>query len=159
MLRLLSIPAALILLLIGAMAWSSSQSTSRAAFTFCIPRDVLTLDPNQMSYLQDFRLGYCIWEGLYAYDGMTLDPVPGVASSADVSPDKRVYTFHLRPEAKWSNGDDVTAGDFVFAWRRMLESPGEYSYLHYYIKGAEPYLHAYADFLADPEQNKKPDFS
>jgi oligopeptide transport system substrate-binding protein len=159
MLRLLSIPAALILLLVGAIAWSSSDSQPRADFTFCIPRDVITLDPNQMSYLQDFRLAYCIWEGLYMYDGQTLDPVPGVASSVETSADKRVYTFHLRPEAKWSNGDVVVAGDFVFAWRRMLESPGEYSYLHYYIKGAEPYLHAYADFLADPDKNKKPDFS
>ena len=159
MLRLLAIPLALILLLIGAMALSISATEKRADFTFVIPRDVLTLDPNQMSYLQDMRLAYCIWEGLYAYDGMTLQPIPGVASGFDLSDDKRVYTFHLRPEARWSNGDPVTANDFVFAWRRMLESPGEYSYLHYYIKGAASYLDAYAKFLANPAESKKPDFN
>jgi oligopeptide transport system substrate-binding protein len=158
MLRLLVIPLALLILLAGAMAWSGSAAEKRADFTFISIRDVYTLDTNQMSYLQDFRLAYCIWEGLYSYDGMTLKPIPGVASSTDVSPDKRVFVFHLRPEAVWSNGDPVTAHDFAFAWRRMLESPGEYTYLHYYIEGAEPYLQAYQAYLKDPQSNPKPDF-
>jgi oligopeptide transport system substrate-binding protein len=159
MLRLLSIPLALLILLAGAMAWSGSATTSRADFTFVIASDILTLDTNQMSYLQDMRLAYSIWEGLYVYDGMTLEPVPGVAKSVDISPDKRVYTFHFRDDSKWSNGDPVTTRDFVFAWRRMLESPGEYTYLHYYIKGAEPYLKAYAEFVGDPKNKPRPDFA
>ena len=159
MLRLLAIPLALLILLAAAMAWSGSATSRRADFTFVIPRDILTLDTNQMSYLQDFRLAYGIWEGLYSFDPMTLEPIPGVCLATDVSSDKRIFTFHLRPEAKWSNGDPVTAHDFAFAWRRMLESPGEYTYLHYYIKGAEPYLQAYAAFLEHPDQNIKPDFA
>ena len=151
MLRLLVIPLALLILLAGAMAWSGSGTAGRADFVFVNRGDIITLDPNQMSYLQDIRIAHAMWEGLYTYDPKTLDPIPGVATSADVSPDKRIYTFDLRRDAKWSNGDPVVASDFVFAWRRMLESPGEYTYLLYYIKGAEQYV---TDFAA----NKPTDF-
>jgi oligopeptide transport system substrate-binding protein len=158
MARLLVIPVALFALLAGAIALSGGGTRSRADFTFISARDVYTLDTNQMSYLQDFRLAYIIWDGLYSYDGMTLKPIPAVAYKTDVSPDKCVFVFHLRPEAVWSNGDPVTANDFAFAWRRMLESPGEYTYLHYYVKGAEAYLKAYQDYLNDPTNKPKPDF-
>src|SRR4051794_14122635 len=143
MLRLLAIPAALIVLLIAVVTWSSHREADRADFTMISQRDVNTLDINQMSYMQDIRITYAIREGLYMYNGMTLIPEPAVASSVDISPDKLVYTFHLRPEAKWSNGDPVTADDFLFAWKRMLESPAEYTYLHYYIRGAEQYVNDY----------------
>src|SRR5688572_22846401 len=159
MLRLLSIPLALLVLLAAAMAWSGSATPPRAEFTFALTRDVLTLDPNQMSYGQDMRLAYGIWEPLYNYEPLTLKPIPGVARSCDVSDDKKIYTFHLRDNAKWSNGDPVTSADFVFAWRRMLESPGEYTYLHYYINGAKAYEEAYQDFLANPDSRNKPDFA
>ena len=46
-------------------------------------------------------------------------PVPGVAESVDISPDKTKYTFHLR-DSKWSNGTPVTAKDFAFAWQRAV---------------------------------------
>jgi oligopeptide transport system substrate-binding protein len=158
MLRLLAIPLALFVLLLGAMAWSGSASVKRADFTYCNAsgRDIITLDTNQMSYLQDFRVTYATREGLYDYDGETLTPIPGIATHFDVSADKKVYTFHLRPEAKWNNNDPCVAGDFVFAWRRMLESPGEYSYLFYYIKGAEKYEKDYQDYLSS--SGSKPDF-
>src|SRR5438128_61745 len=121
MLRLLLIPLALIALLAGAMAWSGGSAQSRADFAFINRGDIYTLDLNQMSYMQDFRLTYGIREGLYAPDGTTLKPIPAGAVSHEVSPGGRVWTFHLRPEAKWSNGDPVTAHDYVFSWRRMLE--------------------------------------
>ncbi len=71
-----------------------------------------------MSYMQDIRVTYAIREGLYAYNNMTLVPEPAVATSFDVSPDKLVYTFHLRPNAKWSNGDPWSPRrDFLFAWK------------------------------------------
>lgn len=61
-----------------------------------------------------------------AYEGLaTLDrdgvPGAGVARSWDVSADRRTYTFHLRPEARWSNGEPVVAADFVAAWRRLVD--------------------------------------
>jgi oligopeptide transport system substrate-binding protein len=158
--RLLIIPLALIALLAGAMAWSGGGGVAKPADFRFIPRgDVITLDPNQMSYLQDIRIAISIWEGLYSQDPQTLAPVPGVAKSVDVNESKTVYTFHLRPEARWSNGDPVTTKDFVFAWRRMLETPGEYSYLFYYIKGAEQYLKDFAAYIASPDKVTRPDFA
>ena len=109
-----------------------------AAFTFINRDDIITLDPNRMSYLQDIRIGYALWEGLYALDPATLRPIPGTADQIDINPDKTVWTFHIRPSARWSDSADdrVTSGDFVFAWRRMLEQPGEYTYLFHCIRGA-----------------------
>src|SRR2546421_6679495 len=145
MLRLLFIPLALIALLCGAMAWSGGGATQRADFAFINRGDIFTLDLNQMSYMQDFRLTYGIREGLYGVDPQTLRPIPAVAKGYDLSDDKRVWTFQLRDNAKWSNGDPVTARDFIFSWRRMLEEPGEYTYLFYYIRNAHGYETSYAE--------------
>ena len=54
--------------------------------------------------------------------------VPAIAESYDLSDDGCTYTFHLR-DANWSNGTPVTAGDFVFAWRRICQNAGEYAYM------------------------------
>ena len=59
------------------------------------------------------------YEGLATLDAQAV-PVPGVASSWDVSADGRTYTFHLRDTARWSNGEPVTAADFVASWRRLV---------------------------------------
>src|SRR4051812_6669905 len=168
MLRLLAIPAGLIVLLAAASIWSGGTTHTRADFTFVMRTDILTLDPNRMSYNQDMRIAYAIWEGLYAYDPMTIQPKPGVAATTDISPDKRLYIFHLRPEAKWNTGEPVTTADFVFEWRRMLETPGQSSYLYYYIHGAQKYLKDYqayvthqgapADSSAGNPGATKPDF-
>src|SRR4051812_8128929 len=144
MARLLVIPLGLLLLLGSAILWSGGAVEPRSEFRFINRGDIFTLDINQMSYLQDFRLTYAIREGLYNLDPETYVPVPAGASGYDLSDDKRVWTFHLRPEAKWSNGQSVTAKDYEWSWRRMLEEPGDYTYLFYYIKNAEAYEHAYA---------------
>src|SRR3989440_4961290 len=114
MLRLLFIPLALIALLCGAMAWSGGGATQRADFSFINRGDINTLDLNQMSYMQDFRLTYAIREGLYDLQPKTFKPIPAGATHHDLSTDKKVWTFHLRDGCKWSNGDPVTAADYVF---------------------------------------------
>ena len=146
--RLLVIPLALIAMLAGAMAWSGGGVQKRADFAFINRGDIITLDLNQMSYLQDFRVTYGIREGLYTYDTVDLKPIPSGALSFTLSDDKRVWTFRLRPEAKWNNGDPVVAGDYLFAWRRMLEEPGEYSYLFDYIRGAKKYGESFTAYNA-----------
>jgi oligopeptide transport system substrate-binding protein len=143
--RLLLIPAVLLLLLAGAMLWSGSAADEPADFSFINRGDIRTLDPNRMAWAEDIRVGYAIYEGLYALDPETLEAIPGAAGRIDISPDKTVYTFHIRPEAGWSNGDPVLARDFVFAWRRMLEQPGDYTYLFDYIKGALLYRTAFGE--------------
>jgi oligopeptide transport system substrate-binding protein len=140
----LFIPVALLLVLAGLALFSGGAREQRADFTFINRGETKTLDLNRISWAQDIRTAYILWEGLYTIDPVrTLQPVLGCAGKVDLSEDQTVYTFHIRPEAKWTNGDDVTAQDFVFSWRRMLEEPGDYTYLFFYIKGAEAYSKAY----------------
>ncbi|KAF6510928.1 Oligopeptide ABC transporter periplasmic oligopeptide-binding protein OppA [Geobacillus stearothermophilus] len=79
-----------------------------------------------------------VMEGLYRL-GKDNKPVPGIAESYEVSQDGKTYTFKLRQDAKWSNGDPVTAHDFEFAWKRVLDpkTKSEYAYIMYDIKNAE----------------------
>ncbi|WP_428940881.1 peptide ABC transporter substrate-binding protein [Fontivita pretiosa] len=147
MLRLICIPVALIAILLGSLAWSGGGKQQRADFTFINRGDIITLDLKSMSYLQDFRVTYAIREGLYSYDTKTLRPIPAGIVARDVSDDKRIWTFHLRPESRWTNGDPVVAADYVFHWRRMLEEPDEYTYLFYYIDGAKRYEDEYQAYL------------
>jgi oligopeptide transport system substrate-binding protein len=144
MTRLLLIPLAVFLLLCGALAWSGGRDSEDADFTFINRGDIKTLDPRRMSWAQDIRVGLALWEGLYSFDPRTLDPIPGSAHKVELSDDKLVYTFHIRPEAAWSNGDPLRAADFVWGWRRLLEQTGDYTYLLFYIKGARAYSEAFA---------------
>ena len=81
-------------------------------------------------------------EGLVSEDPKTLKPVPGVAEKWEVSEDGLVYTFHLRKNAKWSNGDPVTAQDFVFSYRRILnpELASQYASMLHGLKNAHRVL-------------------
>ncbi len=99
------------------------------------------LDPQIISSQQDFNIVIALMEGLTQYDAKDGHPVPGVAESWSPSADGLTWTFHLRANARWSNGDPVTAGDFFYAYRRML-SPGlasEYAYMLYNLKNGEAY--------------------
>jgi oligopeptide transport system substrate-binding protein len=147
--RVLVIPFTLLVLLLGAVVWSGGGGEKRSTFAFINRGDIYTLDLNQMSYMQDFRMTYAIREGLYSPKPVTLTPIPAGATGYELSADKRVWTFHLRKECVWSNGDPVTSNDYVFSWRLMLEDPGEYTYLFNYIKGAKAYaeqLQTYYNF-------------
>ena len=89
--------------------------------------NVVSLDTAQVTDSVSFEvIADCI-DGLLQLDSNG-KPIPAIAESFDVSEDGKTYTFHLR-DAKWSNGDNVTAEDFVFAWRRHCQMAGEYSYI------------------------------
>ncbi|MBJ8103747.1 MULTISPECIES: peptide ABC transporter substrate-binding protein [Bacillus cereus group] len=77
-------------------------------------------------------------EGLYRLDKDN-KPIPAAAESSTKSEDGKKYTFKLRKDAKWSNGDPVTAKDFVYGWQRLLDktTAAEYAFIAYYIKNAE----------------------
>ncbi|WP_110112290.1 peptide ABC transporter substrate-binding protein [Bacillus sp. CGMCC 1.16541] len=81
-----------------------------------------------------------LMEGLTRLDE-NHEPQAAIAEKWDVSEGGKVYTFHIRDNAKWSNGDDVTAQDFVFAWKRLLDpatgSPA--AFLGYFIEGGEAF--------------------
>ncbi len=118
------IPLILIVVLVGAITLTTAHPSPRAEFTFISKGSVNIMDPAQMSYMQDIRMAQAIWEGLTSLHPETTQAIEGVAYfPPEVSADKRRYTFTLRPEAKWSNGDPVLARDFVRGWRRAIE-PG-----------------------------------
>jgi oligopeptide transport system substrate-binding protein len=164
MVRLLSIPVILAGLAAAALWWSNDTGgQQRADFSFVNRGDNKCLDPNGMSWAQDIRIAYGLWEGLYTLDPVTLQPVLGAADRATADSTKTIWTFHIRPAARWSNGDKVKAGDFIFAWRRFLETPGEYTYLHNYIRGAKQYTDDFAAYLAARQKGdttrRAPDFA
>lgn len=100
-----------------------------------------TLDPQLTDIATDQNLSYALFEGLTVFDEQSALPVPGVAERWEFSPDGLTCTFHLRPNARWSNGDRVTAHDFVFSIQRAL-SPrlgAPSSYLLWALKNAEAY--------------------
>jgi oligopeptide transport system substrate-binding protein len=79
-----------------------------------------SLDPQKTTGLYEGNIERDLFVGL-----LTLDPdmkvVPGIAERWEASADKKVWTFHLRHDAKWSNGDPVTAADFVYSFRRLVD--------------------------------------
>ena len=79
-----------------------------------------TFDPAFAAAPPDTDLVRAIFEGLTDYDPRTLTPVPAVATRWEPSSDGRVWTFYLRDDAHWSNGETVTASDFVRSWRRTM---------------------------------------
>ncbi len=100
-----------------------------------------TLDPAIMKGVLEARLALALFEGLVTYDPRTLEPRPGMASSWEISPDRLVYTFTLRPDAAWSDGSPLTSNDFMRSWKRALEAKtgAEYAYQLYPIAGAEDF--------------------
>ena len=97
-------------------------------------------DPPLITAQATSRISYALFEGLTSFDSKGV-PQPGVAERWEISPDGLHYTFHLRHEARWSNGDPVTAEDFLYSWRRTLlpATASEYSYQLYYIRGAKDF--------------------
>ena len=126
------------------------DTPGEADLVFVNRGDVFTLDPQRMSWTQDFRIGYALYEGLVRWNNDDFTIIPAAASSWEISEDQRTYTFHLRDDAKWSNGDPVTAHDFIYAWRRLLlpDTSADYSNMLFGIQGAADYWHWRNDQLA-----------
>ncbi|MGC3872672.1 peptide ABC transporter substrate-binding protein [Halomonas sp. GXIMD04776] len=128
--------------LLGALALSSSL----AAF----PGYAQTLDLGVMGELASFdasQVSGGVWESqvlMDVYEGLVKkapdgEILPGMATSWDVSEDGKTYTFQMREGAKWSDGEPVTAEDFVFGWRNMLDpqNASKYAYMLYPVVNAK----------------------
>lgn len=103
--------------------------------------DVADLDPHLVTGLPEFNVVSALFEGLVAEDPADLHPIPGVAERWESSADGLTYTFHLRTNARWSNGEPVTARDFIASFRRVL-SPSlaaDYANMLYVVQHAEAY--------------------
>ncbi|MEM6393414.1 MAG: peptide ABC transporter substrate-binding protein [Planctomycetota bacterium] len=114
----------------------------KTALTFAVPSPVKTLDPQRATALNDFRIIDALFEPLLTVDPDTLQLVPGAALLPGVSDDATTYTFTIRDDARWSNGDPVTSHDFKHAWFRALlpDLAAGYSGKFMLIKGAKPFF-------------------
>ena len=123
---------------------NSQGPPANVGFTMGIVDSLKTLDPAVMSLHTELEIAIGLWEGLFTYNPENSEPMEGVAYyPADVENNYQSWTFHLREDAKWSNGDPVTADDFIYGWRRAIE-PGtanDYTFLiRDNIKGASEYV-------------------
>ena len=118
-------------------AFSSTAQTLHAS----IGGEPSELDPHIINAPPDYQAVQAFFEGLAMNDPVTLGPRPAVAERWDVSVDGLTYTFHLRPTARWSNGDPLTSADFLYSFRRAL-SPAlgsQYTLLYNPVRGAADY--------------------
>ncbi len=116
------------------------QPAPRADLVFLNGAEPETLDPALITGQPEGRVANALFEGLLAFDEFGRAG-PGTAERWEVSADGRVYTFHLRPDAVWSDGVPVNAQTFVDSWRRTLDpaTASEYAYQLHYIRGARAF--------------------
>ncbi|HAU67228.1 MAG TPA: peptide ABC transporter substrate-binding protein [Gammaproteobacteria bacterium] len=100
------------------------------------------MDPHVVTGVPESNIINAIFEGLVYKDASTLEVQPGVAESWEISDDGRIYTFNIRRDAKWSNGDSLTAQDFVWSWWRGLQPAlgSQYVFMFFPIKNAEAFF-------------------
>lgn len=130
-----------ILLLLATYLAISFKSPPAADFTFINGTEIKSVDPAIVTGQPEGRIIRSIYEGLVNWAPDDLRSVPGVAREWTTSEDGRTLTFHLREDARWSDGSPVTAQDFIYSYRRFLDplTAAEYVGQLYYVAGAEKY--------------------
>jgi oligopeptide transport system substrate-binding protein len=135
----------LIVMLVGGLAavgWAVYGSRLPPAdFTFVNETEVATVDPALITGQPEGRIALAVFEGLTRLRASDNAAEPGVAERWEISDDGRTYTFHLRDDARWSNGDPVTAADCLYSIRRLIapETFSRYAYQGWYIVNARRY--------------------
>jgi len=140
-------PYLVLAMLVGAVAWAVSFSRLPPAdFTFINGAELKSIDPAKASDTTSGRIINAISEGLYRQmpkkdKPSEMEPQPALAEGHTLSPDQKTYTFTIRKNAKWTDGSPVTAYDFVWSWKRLLnpETACEYAYQLHYVKNAKQY--------------------
>lgn len=114
----------------GEAASAASTGASSSALNVMLETPVESLDPQIATDGTSFEVIADFTDGLMQMDAEGA-AVPACAESYEVSEDGKTYTFHIREDANWSNGDPVTANDFVFGWQRAVDpaTASEYSYM------------------------------
>ena len=117
----------LLAILMTGCGGDSANNAGNGKFSVMLGSNVVSLDTAKATDSGSLEvIADCI-DGLTQLDAEG-KPVPAISESFEVSDDGKTYTFHLR-DAKWSNGDDVIADDFVFAWRRHCQVSDTYAYI------------------------------
>lgn len=103
--------------------------------------EIETLDPQVSSGQPEARVYMALFEGLVEYDPKTMQPIPAIAERWETSQNVDEFIFHLRKNARWSDGKPITAHDFVYTIRRGFRPDllSRTAYLGYYIKNAEAF--------------------
>lgn len=138
MIRLILPLLLLLLMLVGSVVMQPARPRAELTSAYT---SIETLDAQVARASEDIRMAYALFQGLLTFDPYTFTVEPGVAESFEVSDDGITYTFHLRKDAKWSNGDQMTAHDFRFAWEVGLlpDTSPPYIEFFYYIQGAQEF--------------------
>ncbi|MEG6571721.1 peptide ABC transporter substrate-binding protein [[Clostridium] cellulosi] len=145
-------------MIVGVLTGCKSQGSTNPAETpirVCVGSEPKSIDPAINQAVDGSIYIVHAFEGLTKYD-KNAKIVPGVAKSWDISDDQLTYTFHLREDAKWSDGKPVTANDFVYAWQRAVNpsTASAYAYQLYYIKNAEAINSQAIDESGNPQKVK-----
>ena len=113
---------------------SGSGSSDEKVFRYSTNTEPTTLDPTKGNSIADNEIQHAITEGLVRNTGGEISE--GVADEWEVSDDGLTYTFHLRDDAKWSDGEQIKAQDFVYSWQRLLDpaTASPYAFIGEYIK-------------------------
>lgn len=99
---------------------SEKETVVEQKIAISSPAPISTLDTTQAMDKNTFTMIQHLFEGLSRFDDDS-KPIPGLAETIDVSEDGLTYTFTLRDDIKWSNGEPITAKDFEFSWKRLVE--------------------------------------
>jgi oligopeptide transport system substrate-binding protein len=124
-----------------ALIFGCSRHEPPADLTIINGAEPESLDPAIIVAQVDMRVVQGMFEGLTRLEPIKAHAVPGLAEKWEVSPDGRIYTFHLRTNLVWSTGEPITADDVVYSWRRALDpkTASNYAGQLYYIKNAEDF--------------------
>ncbi|HDR5319374.1 peptide ABC transporter substrate-binding protein [Bacillus anthracis] len=122
----------------GGDSKSEEKLAAKQVFNKTENQEIPTMDTSKSTDTLGSQILGNTMEGLYRLDKEN-KPIPAAAESSTKSEYGKKYTFKLRKDAKWSNGDSVTAKDFVFAWQRLLDpkTAAEYAFIAFPIKNAE----------------------
>jgi oligopeptide transport system substrate-binding protein len=113
---------------------TKEEETGEKVLNFLNPEAIPSMDPSLATDESSFIYLAATMEGLYRLDEKT-QPTPGIATEHKVSSDGLTWTFTLREDAKWSNGDPVTAHDFVYSWQRAVNPDTASEYGPYMMNG------------------------
>lgn len=118
---------------------ASSESNAEQVFNVVVQQEMPSADLSLATDTISFSALNNVYEGLYRLDADSKPQPAGAAEEAEVSEDGLTYKIKLRDDAKWSNGEPVTAADYVYGWQRTVkpETASEYAYLYAPVKNAE----------------------
>ena len=118
----------------GSKSGGDGGNSDEKVFRYSTSTEPTTLDPTKSNCIPDNEIQHALTESLVRNTGGEVNP--GVAESWEVSEDGLTYTFHLNPDAKWSDGEQITAQDFVYSWQRLMnpDTAAPYAFIGEYIK-------------------------